>query len=64
MTNLQLLIQTRADLETSRPHLIDAIRRNQTSDPAIFWRLTALRDHLDAVIDDLYRQQMDQKEAA
>lgn len=64
MTDLQLLIQTRLDLETARPHLIDAIRHNQTSDPAFFWRLIALRNELDSVIDDLYRQQMDQKEAA
>lgn len=64
MTDLQTLIQTRIDLETSRPHLIEAIKRNQFSDPAFFWRLIALRNELDAVIDDLYRQQMDQKEAA
>lgn len=63
MTDLQTLIQTRVDLETSRPHIIDAIKRNQTADPALFWRLVALRNDLDAVIDDLYRQQMDQKEA-
>lgn len=64
MTDIQLLIQTRSLLETARPHLIDAIRRNQTSDPALFWRLVALRNELDSVIDDLYRKQMDQKEAA
>lgn len=57
-------IQTRLDLETARPRIIDAIRRNQTSDPALFWRLVALRNELDSVIDDLYRKQMDQKEAA
>ncbi len=64
MTDLQTLIQTRIDLETSRPHLIDAIKRNQTADPALFWRLVALRNDLDAVIADVFHRQMAEGEAA
>ena len=64
MTDLQTLIQTRIDLETSRPHLIEAIKRNQFSDPAFFWRLIALRNELDAVIADVFHRQMAEGEAA
>ena len=56
------LIETRSLLETARPRIIDAIRRNQGQPMQA--RLIALRNELDSVIDDLYRKQMDQKEAA
>jgi hypothetical protein len=64
MTDLQTLIQTRIDLETLRPGLIEAIKRNQTADPALFWRLVALRNDLDAVIADVFHRQMAEGEAA
>jgi hypothetical protein len=51
-------------LHDASHNLIDAIRHNQTSDPAFFWRLIALRNELDSVIDDLYRQQLADRKVA
>lgn len=55
MTDLQHLIATRLDLESSRPHLIAAIRRTQGQ--PVQRRLIGIRDLLDAAIDDLYHEQ-------
>lgn len=70
MTDLQLLIQTRLDLETCRDHLLVALRRAHTvrfAEPDAFSptaHLGDIRDHLDAVIDDLYRRQLADRKVA
>lgn len=60
----------RVTLEVARDHLIDAIKEShaiQYSEPDAFSptaHLGDIRNDLDSIIDQLYRQQMDQKEAA
>lgn len=67
MTDQQALIQTRLDLESARPFVIAAIRRQRlsnTPDPALMTRLRALRDQIDSLIDDLWVEQKPRKDAA